>query len=401
MLSSIVSKFRSFKDVLKYIKHAPVGAIMRLFTSRKSRYDDLMRRMDGFVTVLHASDDGATVVDVSGDTMPRRSGKGVKAVKFRDGSAIPIGTFKAPNRKKLAKDVQMFEEADQYLDELEEMILRLSKKKDPASRKFVKEMRTYHSELTDKRDALHDAMEDISNKHLPAEMKSMTVALIKHLNATIPADSYDSMSRDVYVTSHNSLAGESDKEPIEFTCYVYVEGLREGDFKTDELILALTGTVHESAEGKGDSSFYLTFHLTALSRFMPPGSFKEGRPLAGATLGALTSSMEREATKLISMNSTMPHLGRRKLKVTAPQIRNSGILDVDGVLDVSVEEDTIVIKTLSMDDEIIVDDLWPEIIVYLRKVLRAPRKSSFVYTIEKQGKFKHINVSNISNPASV
>lgn len=400
MLTNLLSKFRTFKDVLKYIKAAPAGAVMRLFTSRKSKYDNLMRRMDGFVTVLHASD--ANEIDVSGGPSgARRTGKGTKAVKFRDVSAIPIDTFKAPNRKKLAKDVQMFEEADQYLDELEEMIVRLAKKKDPASRKFVKEMKTYHSELTKKRDALHDAMEDISNKHLPAEMKTMTVALIKHLNATIPADSYDSMSRDVYVTSHNSLASESDKEPVEFTCYVYVEGLREGEFKTDELILALTGTVHETAEGRGKSSFYLTFHLTALSRFMAPGSFKEGRVLSGGTLGALTSSMEREATKLISMHSTMPHIGRRKLKVTAPQIRNSGILDVDGVLDVEIDDDTISIQTTDMDDEIIHDDLWPEIIVYLRKVLRAPRKSSFAYTITQRGKFKFINVSNVNNPASV
>jgi len=390
-----MKKLRSFRDVLNFIRTAPAAAIMRLFTSRKSKYDELMRKVDGFVTILEASDN-VTTLDVSGGPVK----KGGKTVSFKDRAAVPIDNFKVPNRSKLAEDVQLFEGLEQSLEELEAMMLGIRNRKDPASRKFMKEMKEYHVNMTKQRDKLHDAMDDLSNKHLPPEMKKLIAALLRHVDATIPKDSYEGMSRDVYVTSHNSLGNDKDNEPIEFTCYLYIEGLMEDAFRTKELILVLTGTVHEDVS-KAGSSFYLTFNLTALTRFANPGAFKEGKDLAGTNLSSLIKSMEKEATRLISMNSMMPHIGRRKLKATPQQIQYSGIMDVDGVLDVGVEEDNVVIKVIDMDDDVINEDLWPEIIVYLRKVLRAPRKSSFVYTIEKAKGVKYIRVSSVNNPASV
>lgn len=397
MISSILSKLRSFKDVINYVKTASEAAVMRLFNARRTKYDDLLRRMDSFATVIHAS--GVTEVDVSGGPVGKGKAKlGEKTIRFKDGAALQVDTFKAPDRKKLAEDVKLFEEADQTIEELDAMLVRLSKKNDVATRKIVKEMKQYRDNLVQRTEELHDAIEKLTHKHLPAEMKTMMAGLFKSVNEVLPHDVYDELTQDVYITSHNSLTSKKNREPIEFTYYLHIEGLNADQFKSDELILALTGIVHEVREGRGKSKFYMTFHLNALTKFTPPGAFKEGRQLAGANTAAVIRSMGREAAKLISLHSSMPHVGRRKLTATRQQILHSGILDVDGIFDIHVEDDEIVIDIASMADDVIRDDLWPEIIVYLRKVLRAPRKSSFVYTVEKRGKNKVMRVSNVNSP---
>ena len=152
-----------------------------------------------------------------------------------------------------------------------------------------------------------------------------------------------------------------------------------------------------STKARGKPSFYLTFHMTALPQFMSPGSFKIGQQLSGQTLNSLVSSAKREATKLISLHSMLPSIGRRKINVTQQQLRHSGILDLDGIVDVDVEDDEIVIDLSQVSDDVIRDEMWPEIIVYLRKLLRAPKKSSFVYNIEKVGRHKVMHVTNVKN----
>lgn len=382
--------FRGFRDVIRYVKTASAQAIMRLFSARRSKYDDLLNRMSTFATVVQAS---AMEIDVSSgpERRTQRAKPGQKTIRTQQGVALLIDDFKAPNRQKLAKDVQMFEEADQYVEELDEMLVRLVKKKDTASRKFVKEMTTYRDRLIAQTEELHDSMDKIARNHLPKAMKSLMAELFKAVNNSLSADLYSELSQDVYVTSHGSLTSAKDKEPVEFTYYLHIEGLQAEAFKTDELILALTGVVREQR-----NAFSMTFHLTSLKRFTPPGSFDEGRQLTGANQRALATSLSREAEKLISLHAAMPMIGRHKINATTQQLRHSGLLDVDGVFDVSVDGDEIVIDIANMDNDVIRDDLWPEIIVYMRKVMRLPRKSTFSYKTEKKGANKRLRAVVIS-----
>lgn len=399
----IKSRFKGLKDILSYIKSAGTAAVIRLFNSRKSRYDDLISRMDSFVNTVHAS--GATEIDVSSFEGKKPdgkiNGKSLNTVRFRDGVALPVMDFQAPNRQELAKDVQMFDEAEQYLEELKEMRVRLKKKKDPASKKFLKEMETYMANITQKRDALYDAIEELTDKHAPSTLTKLSGTLMEYINNTLPEDVYSEMGWDMYISSHEALVNKKDA-PVEFTYYLYLDDLHKDQFKTDQLLLVLTAEVHEvKGRGRAKSKFYMTFYMTALPKFMSPGNFNKGARLSGKSLGALESSMKREANKLISMHSMMPLVGRRKLTLSQQQLRHSGILDVDGVIDVDVEDDEIIIELTNIKKEVIDNELWPEIVVYLRKAVRAPKKSSFIYNVDVAGKKRTMRVINVKNAANI
>ena len=53
-----------------------------------------------------------------------------------------------------------------------------------------------------------------------------------------------------------------------------------------------------------------------------------------------------------------------------------------------------------MKREVVEKELWPEILVHLRKAIRAPRKTSFVYSLEKEGKTFVLRVANVKNAAN-
>lgn len=395
----IQSKFRSLRDILSYIKESSVSTVMRLFNMRKKRYDDLISRMDSFVHTVHAS--GETTIDVSGfnDSKPKGkiNGKSLNTVRFQDGVALPVMDFQVPNRQQLAKDIQMFDEAEQYIEELKEMQVRLSKKKDKATKTFLKEIETYLETITQKRDALYEAIEELTDRHAPSTLTQLGSTLMAYINETVPAEVYSEMGWDMYISSHESLTGKKNA-PVEFTYYLYLDELNKDQFKSDQLLLVLTASVNEvKGRGRAASKFYMTFHMTALPKFLSPGNFDPGTRLTGTTLSALESSLKREANKLISIHSMMPLVGRRKLNVSQQQIRHSGILDVEGVVDVDVEGDEIVVELTSMKEDVIKNQVWPELIVYLRKVVRAPKKSSFVYNVEVSGKRKSLRIINIKN----
>lgn len=406
MLANYVkTKFKGLKDLVNHIRNASAAAVMRMFTQRKSRYDDVLSRMASFNNVVQAS--GVNEIDVSDGIGKgkkadgRIDGKSLRTVRFQDGTSLPIMDFQVPNRQQLGKDVKMLDEADQYIEEIEEMKSRLGNKKDAATRKFLREMNAYLKKLTEQRDQLLDTIEELTDRHAPSTLTKLGAALQKHVNATLPAEAYSELGWEMYISSHHAVVGKKNA-PIEFTCYLHMDDLNKDMFKSDGLILVLTGEIHEvKGKGRAKSKFYMNLFLTAIPKFMVPGSFKPGTRLTGNSLSALESSMKREATKLISMHSVMPSVGRRKIGVTQQQLRHTGIIDLDGVIDIDVDEDEneIMVELTNISEDVIRAELWPEIVVHLRKVIRAPKKSAFVYNLEKDGRKRIMRIANVKNVA--
>ena len=328
MLNYIGSKFKGLKDILKYIKTASDAAVLRLFNSRKKHYEDLLTSMRSFESVVTAADDYEGI-DVNEGQLPSEKsdgkvkGKKLETVRFKDGHALEVMDFHAPKSVlKVAQSVKEFAQADEAIEELDSMITRFSQMKTVAARKHVKEMKQFRSALSDEREKLLDAIEEATDKHAPGAMKKLAAELTKFINSQLPADSYSDAGWDMYISSHEALTAKKGKSsPIEFTYYMYIEDLSTDDFKTGELLIVLTGVVDEVKKpGKAPSQYMMTFYLTALPRFMSPGSFKPGVRLSGTSFKGIVADMKREATKLIGLQSVMPHVGRRKLNITQQQL---------------------------------------------------------------------------------
>jgi len=397
------------KNILKYIKTASDSAVLRLFNSRKKHYTDLLASMRSFEdAVLSASyEDG---IDVGGGKLPsslkdgKVRGKKTDAVRFKDGHALDIIDFHVPKSKlAIAKSIKEFAQAEEAIEELDSMITRFAYMETKATKKYVKEMAAFRKALAAEREKLLDTIEEMTDKHTPSQMTKLAAELTTFVNAQLPADSYSEAGWDMYISSHNAMvAKKSADAPVEFTYYMYIEDLSNEEFKTDTLILVLTGIVDTlKAKGSEASQYVMTFHLTALPKFLSPGSFKPGKRLSGSTFKAVVADMKREGIKLIGLQSVMPHLGRRKLRVTQQQLRNTGLLDVVGVEDVDVEGSEIVVYISSMQKEVIEKELWPEIIVLVRKAIRAPRKTAFVYSVEDDGAGKILRIANVNNAADI
>lgn len=403
MLNKFTKGLRIVGSILKHLKESSDAVLMRYFNKRKKDYDSLIKRLDSFSTELTASG-GVKKVDVTEDIGGGKPGDKAAnldhvTVKYRDGAAIPLRSFVVPNRKELAEQVKILDEVELVIEELELMISRLSKKTDSASVRMVKEMTKYLDEIDKRAERATEALDEVYTKHVPESVEKMMVALMNHVNNTLPAETYSGMARDMHVTAHDALVDEKDAA-IQFTQYLYIDGLDKDLFKTAEFILVLTSVVHESKRGEGrkGKDYYTTFHLTSINKFQRPGHFDIGDQLGGSSLNGLISSLRREATKLMSLHGLSFVVGKRSLKeLTQQKLRTSGLLDLSYVSDVDVQDDEVLLHLAKSVSDKAVEEIWKEVIVLLRRVIRAPKNSSFAYVLERKADHTLMRVSNIKN----
>lgn len=399
------------KDLLKRIKEASVSAVIRMFNGRKSYYQQLLSQvnsLDGAITarslrVVAGSDEGIDVsnaIEKSKYEKIKESGVQDKpdVVKYREGTALRVKNYVQPSDvRTLAKNVAEVEQVSDALQELDEMITRIgSIKSSVPIKKHLKEMGAFRDALHDAREKLLDTLDDLADAHLPAEMDKLSKELQKFVNSTLPSDVYSGLSKDYAIRVRRVEKTQiSKKSPIEFTFYLYIEGLVSEMFKTDELILVLTGVVTNKAKTGAD--YVMALFLTSLPKFMSPGSFDIGVRLSGGSVPALAKDMQREAGKIISIHGIMPHLGKRKLNITTDQLKDSTLMNIEGILDVRVFDNEIIIDVGRLNKTLLEKEIVPEVIVHLRRIIRAPRKSSFVYVIDREGRNNTLRVLNVNN----
>ena len=407
MLNYLGSKL---KDILNHIKTASDAAVLRFFNSRKKHYADLLSSMRSFEDAALSAASFEDGIDVSGDIDVsslrdgKVRGKKTETVRFKDGHALEVIDFHEPKSKlALSKSIKEFAQAEEAIEELDSMITRFAYMETKAAKKYVKEMETFRTALAKERENLLDTIEEMTDKHAPSPMKKLAAELTAFVNSQLPADSYSDAGWDMYISSHDAMTSKKSADaPVEFTYYMYIEDLSNEEFKTDELILVLTGVIDTvKTSGSKASQYVLSFYMTALPKFLSPGSFKPGKRLSGSTFKAIVADMKREGIKLIGLQSVMPHLGRRKINVTQQQLRNTGLLDIVGIQDVDVDGDEIILQISRMRKDVIEKELWPEIIVLIRKAIRAPRKTAFVYSLEKEGSGLTMRIANVKNVADI
>ena len=418
MMNKLKQRFKGLADILNYIKSATDSAVARLFTARRANYDDLLKRMGDFertitssdasdidmVQLITASDDGVVAIKVGGgDAIPKAdgkiSGKHIETVRFGDGTALPVMDFNMPNRQELSRDVAMLDEAEEYLEELRGMVHRLETSKMPGSRKMLAANKEYIKKLNTQAESLLSALEGLTDKHMPPLLTKLAGRMSKYLTKTLPADVYSDLGYDIHITSNGSINKKAKREPVEFSYYLYIDDLDKDLFQIDEYILVLTGVVNEVREkGSRKSKFNMTVYITAMNKFKRPGMFDVGTRLAGNNLSGMETNLYREINKLMSLHGMGPVFNKRKVGVTQQALRHSGLMKLDGVIDVDVVDNDVIIEITNMKEAVVKTELWPEVLIQLRKAVRAPKKSNFVYTLEKDGKKRTMRIVNVNNP---
>jgi hypothetical protein len=400
MLDYIKSRFKSLRDLLKWFKTATTASIMRFFNTRQKYYDDLIKRATSFENVITAGmdADGVTVIDVSGDSTKSKrkvDHNAKETIRTKDGTVLPVEGFHMPNRVQLAKDNKLVDELEGAVNELEGMIVRLGNLKDRTSRSMVKSMKDYRKEMSAKLDGVLEALEGLSDKHMPSLLNSLAGSLYNHINETLPSDSYDDLGWEVYVTSHDSLTNSKDA-PVEFTYYVHIDGLDKEVFKNEQFILAITGEITETkGRGRAPSKYSMTVFINSLLKFARPGHFDKGDRVNGANLSNMKRNLQSQAHKLLSLHGLGPAFGKKRVGITQQALRHSPLMDMDGISDLNVYDGEILIELSATDEQLIQKEMWPNIIAHLNNLVRRLRGASWTYTLDKEGRKRTMRIVRV------
>lgn len=420
----------------KWIKGSSFPDLFRYMNRRKNEYDDAITRAKSLVALvkgkqklisLSSSEDGIDVNVGKLRTSDRRAKidtNDKQLTRTNKGVVLDLPTFKAPDRKQVAKHAKVVDELEGMIAEIDAVLNRMETFDDVRAKKERASLTDYRKHLAQSLDEVLDVLDDVVNNHVPEDFSKMMLTLKKHVNSILPEDSYDGLEvADTAITSHETFAGKKNAA-IEFTSYLYVEGLDKELFNIDKFILVLTGVVHEVAiyrettklgtlkkdaqpviESARDdsktykktaSSFRMAMYLTSINKFATPGHFDVGVELSGSTLAGLQRDMNKQATLLISAHSLSPVFNALPINITTQGLRHSPITNVNGVVDAVKEGNTVVVQLSVSNPKVIRDDIWPDMIVALNTVVSRRRKdANFVYALEKVSNKTYMRITYV------
>lgn len=235
-----------YKKWLAKLQTLSDAVVIRLFYKRMAKYEALVQRTSAisklFKTV--AADVGISV-DSAIEGAPSRKRKApMPAMKRSSSSRLILEDFDTPDRDELAEKNVELHELDEAIIELTAFETRLKGTK-ASSRKALQDLKRIREEVQAKQDAVLDVLESIEQNHVPPIMATMSESLYRHLNRILDDSEYDTMSfHNYHVSSHETVAGKADGA-VEFTRYLYIDGLDTEAYKGGTYIFVLTCVVHE------------------------------------------------------------------------------------------------------------------------------------------------------------
>lgn len=413
------------KKTLDKLKEMSSYAIIRLFNSKRKRYDEALKRLDSLNSLLASnmvslsSDDydidleddeddapsvktstkskkpgGVKVVNVGGDEdfvnieptsktpvkirKGKRSSINAPVVRHGDGHSVVLDSFTTPKIKTLEANVQILNEVEQIIQEIDALSQALAQHKDknPARKQTIEQMATYRDSLVEKAQQAHDSLAEIADKHLPPLVQAFAKSAVVYLDTTLPKETYSDLNFDVHVTPNN--------DGLTFTYYIGIEDLDHDQFQTEEMFIVLTTNINklQSKEEK----YVATLHVTALNKFQRPGMFKVGKRITGTTIHGIENSLHEEMSRLLAMHGLSSVVGRTEIPVTTAKLKASGIMAVTGISDVYMKNGEAFIElTLPITKaKEIKATIWPEVIVNIRRVARIPKNYGFAYELIKK-----------------
>lgn len=428
--------------IKNWVKTANLPQLLRFLNKQQSEYRDLIAQAKSFRSMLSLSADEG--MDVS-----NRRGAGSKkniedrdVIKTADGFALQVKEFKAPNRKEIAEKSELVDRLEGAIESLKITIDRLQSDfgTNAVAKRAIKENLALLDELRASRDGVLDTLDSILNNHQPEIINEFAAALLKHVNSMLPADSYEAMGySNLSVTSHETFSGKSNAD-IEFTHYLYIDGLDKELFNIDEFIIVLTGVISqvnvrsekalkldkdpltpsqkkriaqlqamikplEASKKASDKAtinklqqeiddiisppdlkktvtrktgayYQLRMYITSINKFAAPGHFPAGKEITGTSTASMIRNMNKEAAVLISAHSLSPVFNRIHVDITTQALRHGPLTSVVGVTD-AVNADGDIQLTLSVNDKRIIErDIWPDVIVALNSVLGRRRRDA-------------------------
>lgn len=424
---------------LSWLKKSSLPELFRFVNRRKFAYDDAITRARSLTKLLNVSSATLESVSASGGIDVSGGGTGLRAkpgskpsggkadsgiIRTTKGVAVPLPTFKVPNRKEIAEHTKVVDELESMIAEIDAVLLRMESLNDVRTRKEKTSLSDYREHLDTALNEVLDALDVIVGNHRPEMLETMCKALFKHVNAILPADSYDNLEfADAAVTSHETFAGVRNAA-IEFTNYLYVEGLDKEQFNIDRFILVLTGVVQEvavyketNAQGgikkgvaevnedskddskkykKTNSYFRMALYMTSLNKFAMPGHFDPGIELSGSNISGLIRDMNKQASMLISAHSLAPIFNTIPINVPTQALRHSPLTNVNGVEDAVNENGTVLLKLSISNTKVINNDIWPDVLVALKATIgRKRRDANFVSKLERKGSTTYMRVTYV------
>lgn len=474
---------------LEMLKNKTAAAIKRLFHSRTKKYDELLGRMDSLLVSVSSTssvlpstesvsaDDGSYTVEIEGDII-KRSNKNAKT-KLQKGGVFAIDHFESPPKAELLKFTDMFNDADEYMDEIEGMMRtleakvsitslkghkierrfsKLSKEKlskikgvskgksavtstsdtltvvitsghkaqevlpnikkyvreavkaspmnlgikyrrakvgrneavvisftekgkfDAADKAFLDNMQSYYTSLSEKREEAQEALHDLAEKHVPDSFVEIGGVVYKHINNSLDASLFNDLSEYLYVTTNS---GSRKGDTLEFTHYFHVDGLDAEEFSSEDFIIAVTGSLRRIK-----SKYTMHISITSMNKFKRPGDFVRGKEIEASDVNKIKSKIQREVTHLLSMHGIQSAFHRRKLNITVNKLRKSGVLDIPGVIDARPRKDGIYILVNNLEDDIIREEIFKEVLPILNRVIgmrrtRNSASTSWMHTISE------------------
>jgi len=455
------------KRAKEWLRSATIPQLLRYLTGREVEYQSLIAKLADLNTLVStsASEDDDYKVDVSGGGPEFGTNESPKFKQHRDlisgketiqthhGRVVPLQDFKAPNRNSVAKYAQLIDEAEAAIVELDIAFARLKSSKEAYIKDRIKSLNEIRDKLQENKEQAIDTMTELFHKHAPAQVIELTDNLVMGINGALDSDTYSGVERgDFTITSHETFAGIKNAA-IEFTAYIYLDGLDKDSFTTTEMVLALTFVVYETAQTKSvmkervltapekrklnavnkrlealkgvktkaaateraeltdqltaltspevkvsadRSLFTMAIFLTSLPKFAAPGHFNPGVQISGNSNSNISRNLFKEAMQLISVHSILPLIGRIKIDKTTQQLRHSPLTNVGGVDDAINDNGDIVLTLATDNPKVIQNNIWPDVLVALNSVIaRTRRDAKFTYKLEQSGSKQVMRISYV------
>ena len=247
-----------------------------------------------------------------------------------------IPNFKSPNvglvRKHTAA-LQILHETSSDLDAITASLKHTfhEAKDAPAALKAVAKMKMENDAAY--ADAA-SALNAVAEKHVPKQLEEFASALQNQLISMLPADSYDDISMELYVSAHDVIRTElgAKRTSIEFVYYLVVSKLRtdsdDGDNTVDEFCIMLTGAVEDSgvtaaqrkvlvaSTGVGEETVRANSKLSAAKFDEAMEQLKSKGLISTVSTFALKPTGKEEGNEGSSVYSRTPH-GDAALKGSA------------------------------------------------------------------------------------
>jgi CRISPR/Cas system CSM-associated protein Csm2 small subunit len=344
-LNEKIKKARSLKEIKKLL-----GVLKKLAAKPMESVDALQVSVSTAASNKTAQPRmrSRVVISSGGITVDR---------KHRSGTApkSSVRDFNRPDMAVLVKNFEPIHHLYQLLSVLETAESAMANKFVPYSpagvkqqaRALTRETKNFRAEIESSLREAFKALNMTARKHHPKEMRDVANMVEQAVRNTLDGDSYTDLTNNFYVTP------DPDPEVLKiyYTYYVTVEGLDDSmGYEYPDFNVVVSGVLeggyeedkrdrkNKRAKPRRDSAGEMSYYITSMDQFRPPGSFRLGNPIAPSSS---QQQVDKAVSMLISAADLMTKLEQRPLEVTEQDIENFGLDKIDGVTKVESRDNAV------------------------------------------------------------